>query len=117
MAEDRAKGKRDDDRIERDEETIKRFLRGGFRGSLGGQLLTDDEHMAVCAHIEYLAKQLALYREYVVADMEVTKHIPETPTHTKSGGYRDSEHRRAHSVAWTRKHAAMAALPEDKTDG
>jgi hypothetical protein len=64
-----------------------------------------------------LTKQLALYREYVVADMEVTKHIPETPTHTKSGGYRDSEHRRAHSVAWTRKHAAMAALPEDKTDG
>ncbi len=59
MLETRAKGKRDDDRIERDEETIKRFLRGGFRGSLGGQLLTDDEHMAVCAHIEYLAKQAA----------------------------------------------------------
>lgn len=67
--------------------------------------------------VKDLTKQLALYREYVVADMEVTKHIPETPTHTKSGGYRDSEHRRAHSVAWTRKHAAMAALPEDKTDG
>ena len=63
MAEDRAKGKRDDDRIERDEETIKRFLRGGFRGSLGGQLLTDDEHEVVCAHIEYLAREVADLRD------------------------------------------------------
>jgi hypothetical protein len=63
LLETRAKGKRDDDRIERDEETIKRFLRGGFRGSLGGQLLTDDEHEVVCAHIEYLAKQAAEQRQ------------------------------------------------------
>lgn len=51
------------DRIERDEETVKRFLRGGFRGSLGGQLLHDDEHKAVCAHIEYLAREVADLRD------------------------------------------------------
>ncbi len=59
MAEDRAKGKRDDDRIELDEETIKRFLRGGFRGSLGGQLLTDDEHEVVCAHILAMREEIS----------------------------------------------------------
>ena len=98
---------------------IECFLRGDYKSATfpGAQLMTNQEHEVVCDHIKDLTKQLALYREYVVADMEVTKHIPETPTHTKSGGYRDSEHRRAHSVAWTRKHAAMAALPEDKTDG
>ena len=37
---------------------VKRFLRGGFRGSLGGQLLHDDEHKAVCDHIKYLEAQL-----------------------------------------------------------
>ena len=37
---------------------VERFLRGGFRGSLGGQLLHDDEHKAVCDHIKYLEAQL-----------------------------------------------------------
>ena len=65
MAEDRAKGKRDDDRIERDEETVKRFLRGGYKSATfpSGQLLTNQEHKAVCAHIEYLAKQAAEQRQ------------------------------------------------------
>ncbi len=56
MAEDRAKGKREDALIEAG--IVERFLRGGFRGSLGGQLLHDDEHKAVCDHIKYLEAQL-----------------------------------------------------------
>ena len=65
LLETRAKGKRDDDRIERDEETVKRFLRGGYKSATfpSGQLLTNQEHKAVCAHIEYLAKQAAEQRQ------------------------------------------------------
>ena len=60
LLETRAKGKRDDDRIERDEETVKRFLRGGYKSATfpSGQLLTNQEHKAVCAHIEYLTSLL-----------------------------------------------------------
>ena len=54
MAEDRAKGKREDALIESG--IVERFLRGGFECATfpGGQLLTKDEHKVVCAHIEYL---------------------------------------------------------------
>jgi len=39
---------------------LERFLRGGFECASfpGGQLITDQEHGVVCAHIEYLTKQL-----------------------------------------------------------
>lgn len=33
---------------------VNRFLRGGFKGTLGGQIVTDLEHKAICNHINYL---------------------------------------------------------------
>jgi len=58
IAEDRAKGKREDALIESG--IVERFLRGGFGCATfpGGQLLYKDEHKVVCAHINYLASLL-----------------------------------------------------------
>lgn len=65
MAEDREKGKREDALIEQMEEAdkriVERFIRGGFEGATfpSGQILTRNEHKAVCNHIDDLTKQLA----------------------------------------------------------
>jgi hypothetical protein len=81
MLETRAKGKRDDDRIERDEETVKRFLRGGYKSATfpSGQLLTDDEHEVVCAHILAMREEISRLDYMYERDTEILKKIIREP--------------------------------------
>jgi len=77
MAEDRAKGKKEDALIESG--IVERFLRGGCKSATfpGGQLLTRDEHKAICAHILYLQQQTDVDKDFITQYQRQVKDLTE----------------------------------------
>ena len=75
MAEDRAKGKKEDALIESG--IVERFLRGGFECATfpGGQLLYKDEHKVVCAHILYLQQQTDVDKDFITQYQRQVKDL------------------------------------------
>ena len=77
MAEDRARGKKEDALIESG--IVERFLRGGCKSATfpGGQLLTRDEHKAICAHILYLQQQTDVGKDFITQYQRQVKDLTE----------------------------------------
>ena len=77
MAEDRAKGKKEDALIESG--IVERFLRGGCKSATfpGGQLLTRDEHKVIFAHILYLQQQTDVDKDLITQYQRQVKDLTE----------------------------------------